>query len=126
MWAEPLYTAAEMRAAEEAYDGPTLELMERAGEATADAILRRYPDRRSVSVWCGTGSNGGDGFVVARRLHQEGRAVEIRLVGEEAKVGGDAAENLRRVRELGIPVADDSAGGGGGRRGPLRPGLSGQ
>ena len=111
MWAEPLYTAAEMRAAEEAYDGPTLELMERAGEATADAILRRYPDRRSVSVWCGTGSNGGDGLVAARKLHQEGRAVEIRLVGEEAKIGGDAAENLQHVRELGIPVADDSAGG---------------
>jgi NAD(P)H-hydrate repair Nnr-like enzyme with NAD(P)H-hydrate epimerase domain len=81
---EPLYTAAEMRAAEEAYDGPTLELMERAGIATADAILRRYADIRSFSVWCGTGSNGGDGLVVARKLHEAGRAVEIRLPGEEA------------------------------------------
>jgi NAD(P)H-hydrate repair Nnr-like enzyme with NAD(P)H-hydrate epimerase domain len=41
MIAEPLYTAEEMRAAEEAYEGPTLELMERAGSATADAILER-------------------------------------------------------------------------------------
>ena len=53
---EPLYTAAEMRAAEEAYEGTTLELMERAGIATADTILRRYADVRSFSVWCGTGS----------------------------------------------------------------------
>ena len=40
MWAEPLFTAAEMGAAEEAYSGPTLELMERAGSATAESILR--------------------------------------------------------------------------------------
>jgi ADP-dependent NAD(P)H-hydrate dehydratase / NAD(P)H-hydrate epimerase len=111
MWAEPLYTAAEMRAAEESYDGPTLELMERAGQATADAIVRRYPDARSVSVWCGTGSNGGDGLVVARKLQQEGRTVEIRLVGEEEKIAGDAAENLRRARELGLDLAAEPAGG---------------
>ena len=111
MWAEPLYTAAEMRAAEEAYDGPTLELMERAGKATADALLRRYPDVRAVSVWCGTGSNGGDGLVVARKLHEAGRAVEIRLVGEEGKVGGDAGENLRRAREAGLAVGTDPTGG---------------
>ena len=38
MWSEPLYTAGEMRAAEESYDGPTLELMERAGNAAAEAV----------------------------------------------------------------------------------------
>ena len=100
---EPLYTAAEMRAAEEAYPGPTLELMERAGAATAEAALRHYPDARSFSVWCGTGSNGGDGFVVARLLHEAGREVEIFLLGGEDKVKGDAAENLRRARGLSIP-----------------------
>jgi hydroxyethylthiazole kinase-like uncharacterized protein yjeF len=108
---EPLYTAAEMRAAEEAYEGTTLELMERAGIATADTILRRYADVRSFSVWCGTGSNGGDGLVVARKLHEAGRAVEIRLAGEEAKVKGDAAENLRRVHELGLTLAAEGLGG---------------
>jgi ADP-dependent NAD(P)H-hydrate dehydratase / NAD(P)H-hydrate epimerase len=69
MIAEPLYTSEEMRAAEEAYEGTTLELMERAGIATAEAILTHYPEATSVSVWCGTGSNGGDGLVVARKLH---------------------------------------------------------
>ena len=110
MWTEPLYTAAEMRSAEEAYGGSMLELMERAGAAVAESILRRYPDAASTSVWCGTGSNGGDGFVVARRLHEAGKTVEIVLVGEEDKVSGDAAENLRRVRELGIPFVESAEG----------------
>ena len=39
MWTEPLYTAEEMRAAEEAYDGPMIELMERAGSAAAEAVM---------------------------------------------------------------------------------------
>jgi ADP-dependent NAD(P)H-hydrate dehydratase / NAD(P)H-hydrate epimerase len=106
MVTEPLYTAEEMRAAEEAHQGTTLELMERAGIATAEAILTHYPEAASVSVWCGTGSNGGDGFVVARKLHEAGRTVEIRLLGEEEKVAGDAAENLRRAREAGLPFVE--------------------
>jgi NAD(P)H-hydrate epimerase len=91
-----------MREAEAAYEGPTLELMERAGQATADALLARYPDARRVSAWCGPGANGGDGLVVARLLHQAGRAVEVRLLSDEARLKGDAAENLRRAREAGV------------------------
>jgi len=107
VWTEPLYSAAEMRAAEQAHPGPTLELMERAGVATADLALRRFPGARSFSVWCGTGNNGGDGFVVARKLHEAGREASLRLLGPEQKVRGDAAENLRRARELGLRFADD-------------------
>jgi NAD(P)H-hydrate epimerase len=111
MWREPLYTAAEMRAAEEAYEGPTLELMERAGGATADSIVRHYPDARSVSVWCGAGSNGGDGLVVARKLHEAGRGVEIRLTVPENRLKGDAAENLARAQQAGLPFTDDGGAG---------------
>jgi hydroxyethylthiazole kinase-like uncharacterized protein yjeF len=103
---EPLYTAAEMRAAEEAYPGPTIELMERAGAATAEAALARFPDARRFAVSCGTGANGGDGLVVARHLRGAGRDVEVSLLGAEDKVAGDAAENLRRAREAGVPFAE--------------------
>lgn len=106
MIAEPLYTAEEMRAAEEAYEGPTLELMERAGSAAADAILERYPEG-TVSIWCGTGSNGGDGLVIARKLRAAGRDVQIRLLGDEGTMAGDAAENLDRARGAGIPFVDE-------------------
>lgn len=111
MWTEQLYTAAEMRAAEEAYDGPMLELMERAGSAAADAVLRRYPEARTISVWCGTGANGGDGLVVARKLHDAGRTVEIRLLGPEERIQGDAAENLRRAKELGLAFTEHGLNG---------------
>jgi ADP-dependent NAD(P)H-hydrate dehydratase / NAD(P)H-hydrate epimerase len=111
MWIEPLYTAAEMRAAEAAYDGTTLELMEKAGTATAEAVLARYPEAATVAVWCGTGANGGDGLVVARKLHDAGRTVEIRLLGPEEKIQGDAAENLRRAKELGLAFSDHGLNG---------------
>ena len=105
-WSEPLYTAEEMRAAEADYGGATIELMERAGRATADVVLRDHPGARSVSVWCGTGANGGDGFVVARLLREAGRNVDVVLLGSEEKVRGEAAENLRRARDAGVPFVD--------------------
>jgi ADP-dependent NAD(P)H-hydrate dehydratase / NAD(P)H-hydrate epimerase len=109
MWAEPLYTAAEMRAAEERYEGPTLELMERAGAATTEAIRARYGEARSAAVICGTGSNGGDGFVVARKLRAAGLTVGVRIVGDEGKIAGDAAENLNRAREADVDFDGDEA-----------------
>ena len=105
-WTEPLYTSEEMRAAEDGYSGATIELMERAGQATADVLLRDHPDARSISVWCGTGANGGDGFVVARLLREAGRDVDVVLLGSEEKVAGDAAENLRRAHEAGVPFVE--------------------
>ena len=70
---EPLYTAAEMRAAEEAYPAypdSIPELMERAGTAVADEAMRAFPAARSFACVCGGGSNGGDGRVAARLLRE--------------------------------------------------------
>ena len=60
---EPLYTAGEMRAAEEGHD--VEELMRRAGGAVADEVLRRFPVARSFAAVCGGGANGGDGRIAA-------------------------------------------------------------
>jgi hydroxyethylthiazole kinase-like uncharacterized protein yjeF len=107
MQTEPLYTAAEMRAAEEAHEGPMLELMEQAGAAAAEAALQHYPDARRFAVWCGAGSNGGDGLVVARKLRQAGRDVVVRLAAPESKFEGDAGEMLGRARESDVRFAED-------------------
>lgn len=72
---EPLLTADETRRAEEAHQGSMEELMERAGTAVADVVLRRYPGR--VTVVCGKGLNGGDGRVCARVLRESGRDVTL-------------------------------------------------
>ena len=77
---EPLYTAAEMRRAEEAYPGypdSMSELMERAGDAVAQHALETFPDAVSYTVVCGSGSNGGDGRVAARVLTAAGRDVRV-------------------------------------------------
>lgn len=71
----PLLTAAETRAAEEAHPGSLDELMERAGTAVAELVLRSYPGR--VTVVCGKGKNGGDGKVCARVLGGAGRDVTV-------------------------------------------------
>jgi hydroxyethylthiazole kinase-like uncharacterized protein yjeF len=76
---EPLYTAAEMRAAEEAYPcypDSIPELMERAGTAVANEAMRAFPAARSFACVCGGGSNGGDGRVAARLLREAGRIAE--------------------------------------------------
>jgi ADP-dependent NAD(P)H-hydrate dehydratase / NAD(P)H-hydrate epimerase len=72
---QPLLTADETRRAEGAHQGSLEELMERAGSAVADHVLRHFPGR--VTVVCGGGNNGGDGRVCARRLRDAGREVLV-------------------------------------------------
>ena len=61
---------------------------------------------RRVAVVCGKGNNGGDGFVVARTLHQRGVEVSVFLVGAASEVKGDARVNLDVCGRLGISVVE--------------------
>ncbi|RJF85510.1 NAD(P)H-hydrate dehydratase [Sphingomonas cavernae] len=91
----PILTAAQMRAAEErAIDAGTSvdELMDRAGQAVAEAAWR-FGGTRPVLILCGPGNNGGDGYVAARYLKQRGARVRVAATGEP---GTAAAINARR------------------------------
>jgi NAD(P)H-hydrate epimerase len=104
-----LYGAEAMRAMDtSAIDGigiPGGHLMERAGVAVADQIRERY-DPDAVVVYAGKGNNGGDGFVVARELFNDGRQVTVYAVDGRDVYKGDALLNLRIAETLGIDIRD--------------------
>jgi NAD(P)H-hydrate epimerase len=89
------------------------ELMERAGSGVVETMERRYGALLSfrVLVLCGTGNNGGDGFVAARWLRARGAEVHVGMAGDPDKVTGDALAALARLGDSGQsvqPVRDRS------------------
>jgi len=108
--AAQLLTAAQMRAAEQAlFDAgtPVSELMEIAAGGAAEWI-RRVSAGRSVTVLCGPGNNGGDGYVIARRLRDAGNAVTVIAPVEPAT---EAAREARRRWGGAVATGDRGAGG---------------
>src|SRR6266508_4004708 len=99
---EPLYTAEEMRAAEEGHDVDAM--MERAGRAIADEVRRLYPDARRIAAVCGKGSNGGDGRIAVRLLREAGLDAEETDDPTGADVVPDAAALIERINAVGAPV----------------------
>jgi NAD(P)H-hydrate epimerase len=97
---EPLYTAAEMKAAEEGHD--VEELMQRAGASVADEILRRFPEGRTFAGVFGGGANGGDGRIAAELL---------RAAGWEERSLGDADVVIDALFGTGFrpPPRDEAA-----------------
>lgn len=88
-----ILTAAEMRDAEAAAVAagtPVERLMERAGAAAAEAI-RRFAGPMPALILCGPGNNGGDGYVVARRLAERGTKVRVAALAEPKSPAARAA-----------------------------------
>lgn len=87
---------------------PSLVLMENAGRQVTAALESLFADlaERHVAVIGGKGSNGGDGFVVARTLQQRGVAVSVFVIGTIAEVQGDARVNLEILGRLGVSVVE--------------------
>src|SRR3981189_427429 len=94
-----LLTTAEMAEADRltiAGGIPGIALMENAGRAVADRRAARHPPGLRIAVVAGPGNNGGDGFVVARILAERGYRVRVLLVGDGARLRGDAALAAQR------------------------------
>jgi NAD(P)H-hydrate epimerase len=98
------------RRAIEEYGIPGVVLMENAGRRCAEEALKmlKQPSEATGAVVCGKGNNGGDGFVIARHLHNAGVRVTTYLTARIADCikGGDAATNLRIALKMGLAVQE--------------------
>jgi NAD(P)H-hydrate epimerase len=110
-----LLTTEEMgRADEVTIDGgtPGVALMENAGRAVADAAIAMVPAGSRIVVVCGPGNNGGDGFVAARLLREQGYRVRLGLLGSRDGLKGDAAVMAGRwsgaVEDLGAGLTGEA------------------
>lgn len=77
-------------------------LMERAGAAMADEVMRRVPSGIVVAA-CGPGNNGGDGWVAARLLRERGRDVRVLTADPSGIRSGEAAAAARAALDAGVP-----------------------
>jgi ADP-dependent NAD(P)H-hydrate dehydratase / NAD(P)H-hydrate epimerase len=109
-----LVTADEMQRMDrltiESFGIPGRVLMENAGRgATAfflETIVRHHPGK--VGIAAGRGNNGGDGFVMARYLHQKGIPATVFLLAPRGRITGNAAANLKLLDAIGVPVVEIS------------------
>ena len=103
-----IVSAAEMReidrATSERFGVPSITLMENAGAAAARFVLSAYPQAERVGIFCGKGNNGGDGFVVARKLVEAGRAVRVLLLCDPEELRGDAATMFHNMVQTLQPM----------------------
>jgi hydroxyethylthiazole kinase-like uncharacterized protein yjeF len=86
---------------------PSLVLMENAGRSTYQILRREFPGLSGpVAVVAGRGNNGGDGFVVARYLANDGIPVTVFVLAEKGQIQGDARLNLDILDRMGVEVAE--------------------
>lgn len=105
-------TAAEMRTIDQmainTYGIPGVVLMENAGVETARQIstILNSVENKIICIFAGKGNNGGDGFVVARHLFNQGAKVKVFLFGAISAISGDAKINLDTIIRMGINVIE--------------------
>ncbi|MBE3144863.1 MAG: NAD(P)H-hydrate epimerase [Planctomycetes bacterium] len=85
---------------------PGIVLMENAGRSCAQFIIETLSKikKPKVCIFCGTGNNGGDGFVIARHILNAGFAVTVVVCGNIAKIRNDARVNLDILTGLGLKI----------------------
>jgi len=92
--------------ASERYGIDPLLLMEDAGSSVYEVVRRNFGAAgKRVAVIAGTGNNGGDAMVAARRLHAAGAEVRVVVVGDPAKMTVLAKKQLETITKAGVPVA---------------------
>lgn len=105
---DALYTAAQTRELDriaiEDCGIPGIRLMARAGRASFELLLQQWPEPQHIHVFCGTGNNGGDGYILAGLAASRAIPVTVYQVGDASKIGGDAATARDQAVADGVEV----------------------
>lgn len=105
-----LYTAAQVRELDRltiASGMPGFDLMTLAGQAAFSLMRSQWPQATRCVVFCGSGNNGGDGYVVARLAHQQGLKVQVFAVTPPERLTGDARFAYESARDAGVSITVD-------------------
>ena len=85
---------------------PSMVLMERAALSIVEVLISEEIDLSKVLILSGPGNNGGDGFAVARILHQRGGSVTVFFVGDRDKMSADCEKQRSICEKLGVQIVD--------------------
>jgi hydroxyethylthiazole kinase-like uncharacterized protein yjeF len=95
------------RGATDGFKIPDLILMENAGGAVYFVINNEFGvEGKRFTIFCGVGNNGGDGFVVARKLHSNRGQVTVFLLGDKGKLTGCAKDNFEMIASMPIEIQE--------------------
>ena len=107
--ARTLYRARDVRELDriaiEEYGIPGYTLMQRAGRAAFDALLRKWPGTRRLVALCGGGNNGGDGYIVAGLAHEHELEAAVLWLADPAGLSGSARQASDWARSLGVRIS---------------------
>lgn len=107
----PIYKTKQIRELEELAQSNGISghaLMQRAGRATFDFCIKRWPQAKKIAVFCGGGNNGGDGYVFAKFAHDHGLDVTIVQVGDHSKLKSEAAAAFAECQKANLKISTDT------------------
>ena len=90
---------------------PSITLMENAGRVVSEIALTELKSikNKKTAVFCGSGNNGGDGFVAARHLFNKGIDVSVYLIGPRTNLKNDPKINAEALDNIGVKIHEISA-----------------
>jgi NAD(P)H-hydrate epimerase len=110
----PVYQTQQIREmerlAEERFGIAPQVMMQRAGKAACDYLVKRWPKAHNIAVFCGNGNNGGDGYALAQFAHERGLSVTLWQVGNHGQLKAEALQAFQACEQAHVVMNAYQAG----------------